>query len=772
MPKLFDFQAESLPSWWDGNYRNQGANLDLIAGDGASQVVLVPTVYMDSLTSTRVYRDNGDSGGHNTDGRPRTESDESIKVAIKAAQDRGLEVIFKLHVNMQNDDWNALIGPPAGSTPAQAKVWADAWFASYKEAVLHYARLAKAEGVTAFAIGNECESMTQPQYTAYWRDIITAVRNEVGSDIKLTYAATWTEALHVEFWDQLDYMGANPYIAFTRDNPNPTVQQLVDGWTKPSQVSSTSSPIINKFGQNISAMDALKQVAQQFGKKLIFTETGFRSMNLNNTSPWEWGEDNFIDEPEQLNMFKAFYKIITDRLDEGWMGGYWLWNYDANQPNPAPDVGYNTDGKLSDALVEQYFKNPQSVAGLKLDGTTSIDRLAGGFNHDTLAGGAGNDTLTGNQGGDLFVYTGGDGADTITDFRSAQGDRIRLVNVGAARFEDLLITSTEGGYIVRFPDGGSLTVLTTDKNPNANWFTFTAEAGPSIKPSAGDDTITGTSKANVVNALAGDDTILGLGGSDRLSGGLGNDTVDGGTGNDVIYGNAGDDYLEGGSGADRIYGGDDGDIVAGGAENDHLRGENGDDMLNGDAGNDLLRGGAGYDVANGGDGHDKLYGEADNDQLSGGAGNDLVNGGDGNDNVDGNEGDDKLYGGNGDDIVEGWFGNDQIWGGGGNDALVAGGGADKLWGGKGADDFIFGNGMGKDVIYDFKLRQDDQLIIQGNMNGTGIGSGSTDAEVMQRFMKLVKQVGSNTVIDFGSGDVLTLKNFKASTLDRGDIWFW
>ncbi|MEE1657007.1 glycoside hydrolase TIM-barrel-like domain-containing protein [Microvirga sp. CF3062] len=771
MAKLFDFQAESLPSWWDGNYRNQSANLDLIAGDGASQVVIVPTVYMDSLTSTRVYRDNGDAGGHNTDSAPRTESDASIRVAIKAAQDRGLEVIFKLHVNMQNDDWNALIGPPAGSTPAQAKVWADAWFASYKEAVLHYARLAKAEGVTAFAIGNECESMTQPQYTAYWRDIITSVRNEVGSDIKLTYAATWTEALHVEFWDQLDYMGANPYIAFTSNNANPTVQQLVDGWTKPSQVSSTSTPIINKFGQNMSAMDALKQVAQQFGKKLIFTETGFRSMNLNNTSPWEWGEDNFIDEPEQLNMFKAFYKIITDRADEGWMGGYWLWNYDANQPNPAPDVGYGTDGKLSDAIVEQYFKNPQSVAGLKLDGTTAADRLAGGFNHDTIAGGAGADTLTGGQGGDFFVYTSGDGADTITDFRSAQGDKIRLINAGAAGFDDLQIVQTNGGYIVRFPDGGSLTILTTDA-PNANWFTFTAESGPSIKPTAGDDTITGTSKANVINALAGDDTVLGLGGSDRLSGGLGNDTVDGGTGNDVVYGNAGDDYLEGGSGADRIYGGDNSDIVSGGADNDHLRGENGDDMLNGDAGTDLLRGGAGYDVANGGTGHDKLYGEADNDQLSGGEGNDLVNGGSGDDNVEGNEGDDKLYGGDGKDVVEGWFGNDQMWGGAGDDVLIPGGGTDKLWGGKGWDKFVVGDGMGKDVIYDFKLKQGDQLIIQGNMNGTGIGSGNTDAEVMQIFRKLVKQVGSNTVIDFGSGDVLTLKNFKASTLQRDDIWFW
>jgi hypothetical protein len=72
MPKLFDFQAESLPSWWDGNFRMPWTqtNLDLIQGDGASQVVIVPTVYMDSLNSTRVYRDNGDPGGYNTDNAP------------------------------------------------------------------------------------------------------------------------------------------------------------------------------------------------------------------------------------------------------------------------------------------------------------------------------------------------------------------------------------------------------------------------------------------------------------------------------------------------------------------------------------------------------------------------------------------------------------------------------------------------------------------------------------------------------------------------------
>jgi hypothetical protein len=76
---------------------------------------------MDTLNATRVHRDNGDPGGHNTDGAPRTESDGSIEEALKYAQARGLEVIFKLHVNVQNGDWNALIGPPAGSNPGSGQ---------------------------------------------------------------------------------------------------------------------------------------------------------------------------------------------------------------------------------------------------------------------------------------------------------------------------------------------------------------------------------------------------------------------------------------------------------------------------------------------------------------------------------------------------------------------------------------------------------------------------------------------------------------------------
>ena len=51
-----------------------------------------------------------------------------------------------------------------------------------------------------------------------------------------------------------------------------------------------------------------------------------------------------------------------------------------------------------------------------LIGGSGDDRLDGGIDDDTLEGGTGNDVLTGGAGNDTFVYTVGDGLDTITDF--------------------------------------------------------------------------------------------------------------------------------------------------------------------------------------------------------------------------------------------------------------------------------------------------------------------------------------------------------------------
>ncbi|WP_342242283.1 type I secretion C-terminal target domain-containing protein, partial [Inquilinus sp. OTU3971] len=70
-------------------------------------------------------------------------------------------------------------------------------------------------------------------------------------------------------------------------------------------------------------------------------------------------------------------------------------------------------------------------------GTTGANVLQGWNGNDILLGGRGADTLSGGAGADRFVYAGtihsltGAGADRITDFSHAQGDRIDLSQIDA-----------------------------------------------------------------------------------------------------------------------------------------------------------------------------------------------------------------------------------------------------------------------------------------------------------------------------------------------------
>ena len=73
----------------------------------------------------------------------------------------------------------------------------------------------------------------------------------------------------------------------------------------------------------------------------------------------------------------------------------------------------------------------------RLDGGTGNDRLDGGDGDDLLFGGLGTDTLTGGLGADTFVFNLlselglTDKRDVITDFNSAQGDKIDLTKLDA-----------------------------------------------------------------------------------------------------------------------------------------------------------------------------------------------------------------------------------------------------------------------------------------------------------------------------------------------------
>ena len=127
------------------------------------------------------------------------------------------------------------------------------------------------------------------------------------------------------------------------------------------------------------------------------------------------------------------------------------------------------------------------------------------------------------------------------------------------------------------------------------------------------DWIEGDDGPQVLDVLAGDDSVLAYGGDDRVSGGPGNDMLDGGAGNDTLLGGAGNDRLFGTMGDDDLFGNEGDDLLAGGP---------GNDRLNGGEGVDTLRGGDGDDHLIGGHGDDFLQGDEGTDRIEGGPGND------------------------------------------------------------------------------------------------------------------------------------------------------
>ncbi|MEP3279374.1 MAG: calcium-binding protein, partial [Stappiaceae bacterium] len=185
----------------------------------------------------------------------------------------------------------------------------------------------------------------------------------------------------------------------------------------------------------------------------------------------------------------------------------------------------------TDATIREML-----LAASQTDGDDSV--LGYNGEDDTLQGGLGNDNLDGLQGDDTYVYSLGDGADTISEgFNAGTADKLQLgagilpvevtVTRSASNPDDVTLTFSDGGTIllkeqVRQGSGFGVEEIIFDDG------TIWTKA---------------TIRSMVLSASQtdGDDTVLGFNGEDdTLEGGLGNDDLDGLQGDDTYIYSLGD----------------------------------------------------------------------------------------------------------------------------------------------------------------------------------------------------------------------------------------
>lgn len=242
-----------------------------------------------------------------------------------------------------------------------------------------------------------------------------------------------------------------------------------------------------------------------------------------------------------------------------------------------------------------------------------LDSSVTAMGYDTLEGGPGDDYLFGGALRDTYVYSSGDGNDTIEDqsyivpsanrlFKNilslnniAQSDVV--VTRTGLNDTDLLLTDTAGGGSILLKthrlEGDGLVRSLFDQHPNrvrvqssatsedviydmGSSFTYPGGAetlrtfltNPGGMPffavdevrfgSSGTWMLTDLMAKAISPGTSGNDLILGwqnLTGGDSLAGGDGNDTLVGLAGYDTLDGGSGDDRLDGGSGVNSSRGG-------------------------------------------------------------------------------------------------------------------------------------------------------------------------------------------------------------------------
>ena len=448
-----------------------------------------------------------------------------------------------------------------------------------------------------------------------------------------------------------------------------------------------------------------------------------------------------------------------------------------------------------DLFEPEAFLSVETADGSALDGTVFYDIFSGStffraFSDFTAYVAVTGELLPGESVKDYTLFVGtvsdpdGDDIETATEIRV--GDTI-VADIYSEGDRDVFAFSVEDGgtyafdgqqdfipglYYEAYSSDGTLlgwgddaTTLdfTSDYTGTAylyvtaleamDYTILTAQTGPGIRGTSGDDTLLGTQGDDEIYGGRGDDLLQGMSGADLLDGGEGTDMVsyadategmvidlarnrasDGDTfvsiesvtatefadrvfltreagvvfglgGNDTIFGFDGDDELHGGDGLDRLfgrdgddvlYGGDGFDTLIGGAGNDTLYGEGDRGRLYGGDGEDTIHGGDVADLMAGQDGNDTLFGNGGNDRLLGGNGDDVLEAGAGRDRLDGEAGNDIMRGGDGYDTLYGGAGQDELHGDAQADTLYGGLDDDQLWGGSG-NDLLYGQG-GNDLI--------------------------------------------------------------------------
>lgn len=303
--EIIEYQkGMNVPSWQSNEYLDSRVTESLItlADVGADHITVVPTWYQESKVSTQIYPTNN------------TPIDSAVSYVIAVARDMGYSVMLKPHLDVEDGTFRGEISP---SDVAM-------WFSSYKEFILHYARIAQQTNADMFCIGTELKSLSARNE---WIEIIDSVRSVY--DKPILYAANWDEYPAVSFWEYLDFLGIDAYfpLAHSREATIEEYLENFDLWLYQ----------IDNFQKSIE-------------KEIIIPEVGFKSVKGSGVTPYDWQYSGIMDEESQAHAYQTILELLQRKQ---WLAGIFFWHWDPILKQDS--LGYTPYNKLAEEVLRQFW---------------------------------------------------------------------------------------------------------------------------------------------------------------------------------------------------------------------------------------------------------------------------------------------------------------------------------------------------------------------------------------------------------------------------------
>jgi hypothetical protein len=256
--------------------------------------------------------------------------DDHLIQAIRDAHQLGLKVMLKPHIWLRDrsqEKWR-------GAIEMRSELRWEDWFADYERFILHYARIAAAEGVDMVCVGTEL-TLAATTRTFQWQNLIGKVRQAY--DGPLVYAANWwAEYDRIEFWKDLDYVGINAFFPLS-DSAAPSLAELKAGAT--------------------AVADRIEALSLRTGKPVIFTEIGFKSVRGTSINPWRWTRrEDAVDMAAQERCYQAVFEVFWNR---SWFYGMYWWKWYSDLDQGGPDhSGFTPRRKPAEEILAQWYRKP------------------------------------------------------------------------------------------------------------------------------------------------------------------------------------------------------------------------------------------------------------------------------------------------------------------------------------------------------------------------------------------------------------------------------